>query len=140
MDVEDKIGVAPPSIVIWYGRAIQFLGALLLALGIIALIIAAVVGLFLAEWGNSFGALMALSDLWGIGLGIFAYGTGVASGKRWHLFGLLIFIFFGSFVIGIFSMAGRETNVGYYIWAIGGAISLSLLLILVVYWEQLLDG
>ena len=139
MNAEDKIG-AVPTLVIWYGRAIQFLGILLLALGITALIIAAVLGLFLAEWGKSFGAITALSDLWGIGLGIYAYGTGVASGKRWHLFGLLILVFFGSFVIGIFSMAGRETSVGYYIWAVGGLLSLSLILILVVYWEQLLDG
>jgi hypothetical protein len=133
MGVKNEIDVAP-RIVVWYGRAIKYLGVLCLALGIVGAI-----GNFFTE-GGVLNTLLSLFDLWGIALGIYAFGIGVAHGKRWHIFGLLIFIFFGSFVIGLLVMAGRETSVGYYIWAIGGLISLSLILILVVYWEELLDG
>jgi hypothetical protein len=134
MDVEPKF-VRRPKILSLVGGVIIGFGALLIPLGIIGAIIS-----YLEKDGGFFHSLYSLYDFIGTAIGICGFGLAVARGKRWHLFGLLIIVFFGSFVIGLFSMVGKETNIGYYIWAIGGVISLSLIAILVVYWEKLLDG
>lgn len=121
--------------IIRYRRAFIFAGWLLAFFAFIA----SIVSLF-AEPGLFLNIILFLQGVLDIGIFLFAYGLAVIRGKRWHIFGLLIFVFFGSFVIGLFSMVGRETTIGYYIWAIGGVLSLSLIIILVTYWEKLLDG
>lgn len=134
MGVEPKI-ISRPKILTWIGGVIIGLGILFIPLGIIGAILS-----YLKDGESFFLSLYALYDFIGTGIGICGFGLAISRGKRWHLFGLLIIVFFGSFVIGLFSMVGRETNIGYYIWAFGGFFSLSLLVILVVYWEELLDG
>ena len=122
-----------PKIVVWYGRIIICLGVLLFAFGIVAAI------------GHSLkgGVLIGLYSLYKIGgtaLGVCGFGAAVSRGDRGHLFGLLILILFGSLLIGLFSMVGRETNIGYYIWAVGGCISLSLILVLYIDWDEFPDS
>lgn len=134
MEAKNEINAAP-QIVIWYGRAIICLGVLCFTLSIVAAI-----GNYFIEDGGVLLGLQTIYELGGLSVTICGFGVAVSRGKRWHLFGLLILIFFGSFVIGLLVMVGRETGIGNYIWAIGGAISLSLILILVVYWKELLDG
>lgn len=119
----------------WYKRAFILVGALLALFGFIA----SVVSLFV-EPGLFLNIILFLQFIFDIGIFLFAYGLALIQGRRWHIFGLLMFVFFGTFVIGLFSMVGRETTIGYYIWAIGGVISLSLISILFTYWETLLDG
>ena len=134
MGVEPKMA-GKPKILTLVGSVIIGLGILLILLGAIGIFVN-----FLKEGGNFFSILYSLYNLIGAAVGICGFGLAVVRGKRWHLFALLIIVFFGSLVIGLFSMVGRETNIGYYIWAIGGVVSLSLIVILVVYWEKLLDG
>jgi hypothetical protein len=124
-----------PDVVVWYGRIIIAIGALFVPLGIIGTL----VSYFSGDTGF-FVSLYILHDSVGTAIGICGFGIAVANGRRWHIFGLLILIFFGSLVIGLFSMVGRETHIGYYIWAVGGMVSLSLLLILGIYSEELIDG
>jgi hypothetical protein len=118
-----------------YGWVFVAVGGVLTALGFLASIVS-----FFIENSFFLNIILFLAGVWEVGVFLFAYGLALIQGKRWHIFGLLIFVFFGSIVAGLLSMAGRETNVGYYIWAIGGLVSLSLILILVIYWESLLDG
>lgn len=134
MDVEPKITDRPKILTLVGGVIIGF-GISFVPLGIIGAVIS-----YLKEDKNFFLSLYSLYDSIGAAIGICGFGLAVLRGKRWHLFGLLIIVLFGSFVIGLFSMVGKETNIGYYIWAIGGVISLSLIVILVTYWEKLLDG
>ena len=134
MDVKHKTNSAP-KIVVWYGRVIICLGVICFALGIVAII-----GNYLKEDGDILNSLYSLYEFVGLAVSICGFGVAISRGKRWYIFALLILVFFGSFVIGLFSMVGRETTVGYYIWAIGGIISLSLISILIIYWERLLDG
>jgi len=134
MNVKRKTQGAP-KIVVWYGRVIICLGVIFFALGIVASIVN-----FLKEDGGILTSLDSLYEGVGLAISFYGFGLAVSRGKRWHIFGLLIFVFFGSFLIGLFSMVGRETTVGYYIWAVGGVVSLSLILILVIYWDKLLDG
>ncbi|HQU83214.1 MAG TPA: hypothetical protein PKY59_08830 [Pyrinomonadaceae bacterium] len=134
MDAENAVKKTP-KIVIWYGRTIILLGLLLIPTGIVKTI-----SEYLGSESGFFESLHNLYEAISGAIGICGFGLAVSTGKRWYLFVLLIMIFFGSVVIGFFSMAGKETNIGYYIWAIGGAISLSILTILYVYWEELLDG
>ena len=119
----------------WYKRALMIVGGLFAALGFIASIIS-----FFMEPGLFLNIILFIQFILDIGIFLFAYGLALIQGRRWHIFGLLIFVFFGSFLIGLFSMVGRETTIGYYIWAIGGIISLLIIVILVTYWEKLLDG
>ncbi len=124
-----------PEIVRWYGRVFLTIGTIIGILGFLASILNYFVeGNFLVNF------FVGLEGLWTFGVFLVSYGIAVINGKRWHIFGLLILVFFGSFVIGLFSMVGKETNVGFYIWAIGGLISLSLILILYIYWDVLVDG
>lgn len=134
MGVESRIS-GKPKILNWIGGVIVSVGILLIPLGFIASIIS-----YLKEGGNFFLILYSLYDFVGTAVGICAFGLAVSRGKRWHLFGLLIIVFFGSFLLGLFSMVGRETNIGYYIWAVGGVVSLSLIAILSIYWDKFLDG
>lgn len=110
-------------------------GAFLASLGFIASVICLFIkpGLFLS-------VILFLQGILDIGIFLFAYGLALKQGRRWHIFGLLLFVFFGSFVLGLFLMVGRESTIGYYIWAIGGVISLSIIILLITYWETLLDG
>lgn len=135
MDAQTKAKVEikrRPKIIVWYGRIIMSLGVILIVLGILISILVLIAGDFI-------NSILIVHDIWGAGVGIFVYGVAVTKGKRWHLFGLLNIVFFGGFLIGLFSMVGRETSIGYYIWALGGLISLSIFLILVIYWNDLLD-
>ena len=118
-----------------YKQAFVLVGGFLAFFGFIASIVSLFVkpGLFLS-------VVLLLQFILDTGIFLFAYGLALAQGRRWHIFGLLNFVFFGSFVLGLFSMVGRETTIGYYIWAIGGAASLAIIVILVAYWDKLLDG
>ena len=118
-----------------YKQAFVLVGGILAFFGFIASIVSLFVkpGLFLS-------VILLLQFILDTGIFLFAYGLALLQGRRWHIFGLLLFVFFGSFVLGLFSMVGRETTIGYYIWAIGGVASLALIVILVAYWDKLLDG
>ncbi len=133
MDVKPKI-INRPKILTVVGGLIVALGLFLIPLGVIGVVVNYL------EGENFFLSLYTLYDFVGTAIGICGFGLAIFRGKRWQLFALLIIVFFGSFVIGLFSMVGKETNVGYYIWAIGGVISSLLVGILVIYWEELLDG
>lgn len=124
-----------PRLIMRYRRVFIAVGTLFTFLGFIA----SVKGLFVKN-GLFLNIILFLQGVWGLGVFLFAYGLAVIQGKRWHIFGLLIFVFFGSFVVGLLSLVGRETAVGYYIWSVGGVISLSLIIILIIYWDRLLDG
>ena len=134
MDVKPKM-IGRPKILTLVGAVIIGLGILFIPLGITGVILD-----YLIEDKDFFLSLYSLYDVIGTAVGICGFGLAVACGKRWHLFGLLNIVFFGSLLIGLFSMVGKETNIGYYIWAVGGIISLSLIVILFTYWENLLDG
>ncbi len=134
MGVEPKMKDRP-KILTLVGGTIIGLGVLFIPLGVIGTLVK-----YLKEGGNFFSSLYSLYDFIGTAVGICGFGLAVARGKRWHIFGLLNIVFFGSLVIGLFSMVGKVTTIGYYIWAIGGVASLSLIAILVVYWDKLLDG
>lgn len=126
---------AAPWMAVWLGRAIIALGVVMLATGVLG-----VIGNALFGDGGFLSVIPGLYDVVEMSLGVCAFGSGLAYGKRWHLFGLLILVFFGSLVIGLFSMVGKETNVGYYIWGMGGVFSLVIGLTLFVNWEELKDG
>ena len=132
---DDVNGRAKPRKVSSYKQIFLLVGGFITFFGFIA----SFVSLF-AEPGIFLKVILFLESIIGLGIFLFAYGLALAQGKRWHIFGLLNFVFFGSFVFGLFLMAGRETNIGFYIWAIGGVISLAIVLILVIYWDKLLDG
>jgi hypothetical protein len=134
MDVEPQI-INKPKILTWIGGIITGLGILLIPFGVIGAVLS-----YLKEGENFFLSLYSLYDFVGTAIGICAFGLAVSRGKRWHLFGLLIIVFFGSFLLGLFSMVGKETNIGYYIWAVGGILSASLIAILIIYWDKFLDG
>ncbi len=134
MDVKPKM-VGRPKILTLVGAVIIGLGILLVPLGLIKTFVS-----YLKQDGEFFLSLYSFYDVIGTAIGICGFGLAVARGRRWHLFGLLNIVFFGSLLIGLFSMIGKETNIGYYIWAIGGTISLLLIVILVTYWENLVDG
>ena len=134
MDVEPEM-IGRPKILTLVGGVIISLGIFIIPLGVIGTFVS-----YLKGNSNFFLSLYSLYDFIGTAIGICGFGLAVARGKRWHLFGLLIIVFFGSFVIGLFSMVGKETTIGYYIWAIGGVVSLTLIVILVKYWEKLIDA
>lgn len=134
MVVEPEM-INKPRILTWVGGIIFGFGILLIPFGIIGAILS-----YLKGGENFFLSLYTLYDFVGAAIGISGFGLAVSRGKRWHLFALLIIVFFSSFVIGLFSMVGKETNAGYYIWAVGGTISTLLIAILVAYWDKLLDG
>ncbi len=134
MGVKTETGDKPQGVG-RYKKAFVLVGGFLAFFGFIASILSLFVkpGLFLS-------VILLLQFILDIGIFLFAYGLALAQGRRWHIFGLLNFVFFGSFVLGLFTMVGKETTIGYYIWAIGGVASLSLIVILTAYWEKLLDG
>lgn len=134
MDERSKVGKRS-QILIWIGGAITCLGIFIIPLGVIASI-----GKYLSNEEGFFSSFYGLFDFIGATIGICGFGLAVTRGKRWHLFALLILVFFGSFLIGLFSMVGKETNVGYYIWAVGGIFSVFLMAILFKNWEVLVDG
>lgn len=134
MDVKPKMVGRPKSLTL-VGAVIIGLGILIVPLGLIKTFVS-----YLKGDSNFFLSLYSLYDVIGTTVGICAFGLAVARGRRWHLFGLLNIVFFGSLLVGLLSMVGQETTSGYYIWAVGGTISLLLIVILVTYWENLIDG
>ena len=119
----------------WYKQSFILIGIFLSFFSLIA----SVTSLF-TNSGIFLNVILVFQTVLGVGIFLYSYGLALIQGRRWHLFGLLIFVFFGSFLSGLFSMIGRESTIGYYIWAIGGVCSLSLIVILVKYWEKLLDS
>lgn len=121
-----------PRPLVWIGNSLVFIGLLLVFTGIIF------------AFANLFRADGSILDSLGIflsppGLGTCKLGLEIRKGKRWPLYFLLVVIFFGSVVIGFFSMAGRETNIGYYIWGIGILLSGGTAILLAVYEKKLLN-
>lgn len=124
-----------PQILNWIGRAITCFGLLMIPLGIVGTI-----GKYFSNEEGFFSSLYGLYDFIGAAIGICGFGLAIARGKRWHLFFLLIIIFFGSFLVGLFSMVEKETNIGFYIWAVGVLFSLFLMIVLYKHWDGLVDG
>lgn len=124
-----------PQILVWIGKAIICFGILMIPLGLITAI-----GKYLSSEDDLFSSLFVIYDFIGAMLSVCGFGLAITFAKRWHLFALLIIVFLGSFLIGLFSMVGKETNVGYYIWAVGLILSILLIITLYWYWEDLVDG
>jgi hypothetical protein len=134
MGEPDKVGERP-QILSWIGGAITLFGVL-----IIPLVVIGVIGKYFSDEEDFFSSLYGLYDFIGAAIGICGFGAAIARGKRWHLFLLLVVVFFGGLLIGLFSMVGKETNIGYYIWAIDVCFSIFLMTFLYKYWDVLADG
>lgn len=123
-----------PRLLVWYGHAIFYLGVLFFPLGLVVGI-----GSFLRD-GDILNSILTVSGVWGLAVGMCGFGIAVARGLREVLIVLLIIIGFGCGLVGFLFTVGRNAEIGYYLWAAGGLVSLSLVIILAVYWKKLPHG
>ena len=120
-----------PRLVVWYGYAIFYFGIVCFPL---ALVLGIVTYLYDRDILSS---ILMVADICGLAVGLCAFGIGVANAVRPVLIVLLIIIMFACGLVGFLLMLGKNPEYGYYLWAIGGILSLSLILILAVYWKRL---
>jgi hypothetical protein len=121
-----------PRLVVWYGHAIFYFGVLCFPLAIVLS-----VGSYLSEGGDILSSLLTVVDVWGMAAAICGFGIAVSHGAKSVLMVLLVIIVFGCGLVGFLFTVGRNPELGYYLWAGGGFASLSLVLILTLYWGRL---
>src|SRR6476661_3768270 len=121
-----------PRLVVWYGQVIFYFGLLCFPLAVLIGF-----GSYFYQGWYVWESLQMVIEAWGLAAAICGFGTTVARGVRDSLWGLLIIVAFASGLIGFLFMLGRNPEIGYYLWAIGGFFSLSLIFILVTYWKRL---
>jgi hypothetical protein len=124
-----------PRLLVWYGYAIFYLGVLFFPLGLVLGI-----GSLLMEDGDVLSSILTASGVWGLAGGICGFGIAVSRGLRDVLIVLVIIICFVCGLVGFLFTLGRNPEIGYYLWAAAGFVSLSLVIILAVYWKQLPHG
>ena len=90
--------------------------------------------------GDILNSILTVSGVWGLAGGLCGFGIVVSRGLREILIVLLVLIGFGCGLVGFLFTLGRNSEIGYYVWAAGGFVSLSLVIILAVYWKKLPHG